>query len=116
MAMGSTGTVNMSVQMFKDIVTAVEEYEGKAKAYKEELEGIISGLVGKDFTGSAATGFQNFYTSKIEPANGQGLTDLMTAIKDIADAAMNAIPGETGLDEQLAEASNNAGSEAVAEV
>ena len=116
MAMGSTGTVNMSVQMFKDIVTAVEAYEGKAAGYKEELEGVINGLGGKDFSGSAATGFQNFYTSNIEPANGQGLKDLMKAIKDIAEAAMNAIPGAEGLDDQLAEASNNAGSEAAAEV
>ena len=46
MAMGSTGTVNMSVQMFKDIVTAVEAYEGKAAGLKTELEGVINGLVG----------------------------------------------------------------------
>lgn len=114
MAMGSTGTVNMSAQMFKDITTAVEEYEKTAATLKKNLESEINGLVGKDFVGAAADGFKAFYESNIEPANGDGLTKLMTAIKEIADAALKAIPGEDGLDDQLADASNNAGSDAAA--
>lgn len=116
MAMGSTGTVNLSVKMFEDIKAAVEEYKIATDALKSDLEGEINSLVGKDFTGSAADGFKNFYINNIMPANGEGLSKLLQAINEIADAAMEAIPGPDGLDDQLAEASNNAGSEAAAEV
>lgn len=114
MAMGSTGTVNMSAQMFNDIKAAVEEYRTTANNLKTDLEGVINGLVGTDFVGSAANGFKTFYTNNIEPANGEGLTNLLKAIDDIADAALKAIPGANGLDDQLADASNNAGSDAAA--
>lgn len=106
MAMGSTGTVNVSVKMFDDIKAAVEEYRSTAAALKTELEGEINGLVGKDFVGAAADGFKAFYTNNIEPANGEGLTKLLEAIDQIADAAKAAIPGAEGLDDQLAEGNN----------
>lgn len=106
MAMGSTGTVNLSAKMFDDIKEAVDTYRNTANSLKGELEGVINGLVGTDFVGSAANGFKAFYTNNIEPANGEGLTKLLEAIDQIADAAKAAIPGPEGLDEQLAEGNN----------
>lgn len=106
MAMGSTGTVNLSAKMFDDIKAAVDTYRTTTNALKSELEGVIDGLVGTDFVGSAANGFKAFYTNNIEPANGKGLTELLKAIDQIADAAKAAIPGPDGLDDQLAEGNN----------
>lgn len=106
MSMGSTGTVNVSAKMFDDIKSAVAEYRSTTAALKTELEGEINGLVGKDFIGSAANGFKAFYTNNIEPANGDGLTKLLDAIDQIADAAKSALPGAQGLDDQLGDANN----------
>ena len=103
MVMGSTGAVNVSAKMFDDIKAAVADYRSTAASLKERVEGEINGLVGKDFVGSAADGFKIFYTKNIEPANGDGLTKLLDAIDQIADAAKGALPGAEGLDEQLAE-------------
>ena len=112
MAMGSTGTVNVTVKMFEDIKEAVATYRSTAASLKSELEGEINGLVGKDFVGAAANGFKAFYTNNIEPANGEGLTKLLDAIDQIADAAKAALPGAEGLDEQLAEGNNQTASQA----
>lgn len=106
MAMGSTGTVNLSAKMFDDIKEAVSNYRTTTTALKSELEGVIDGLVGTDFVGAAADGFKAFYTGSIDPVNGEGLTQLLNAIDQIADAAKSAIPGANGLDDQLAEGNN----------
>lgn len=102
MAMGSTGTVNISVKMLTDIKDAVENYRGKTNSLREQLEGEVNGLIGNTFVGEAANGFKDFYTKNIVPANGEGLTNLLKAIDDIAQGAMDAIPGGNGLDDQLA--------------
>ena len=47
MAMGTTGTVNVSVKMFDDIKAAVETYRNTSAKLKERVEGEINGLVGK---------------------------------------------------------------------
>ena len=106
MAMGTTGTVNVSVKMFDDIKAAVETYRNTTAKLKERVEGEINGLVGKDFVGAAADGFKAFYTNNIEPANGDGLKKLLEAIDQIADAAKDALPGNQGLDDQLAAGNN----------
>ena len=103
MAMGSTGTVNMTAQMFKDMITAVEEYKKTTDSLKEALDGQVTGLVGTDFVGAAANGWQSFYNANIVPANGEGLDSLTKAITDIAQSCMDAIPGGNGLDDQLGE-------------
>lgn len=101
MAMGNTGTVNMTVQMFQDMIQAVDDYKATTDGLKETLDGLVNGLVGSDFVGAAADGWKSFYVANIQPANGEGLDKLMQAIKDIAEAAKNAIPGGDGLDDQL---------------
>ncbi|MEE0061639.1 MAG: hypothetical protein UE295_12495 [Acutalibacteraceae bacterium] len=103
MAMGTTGTVNISVKMFDDIKTAVADYRTKTNTLKDQLESEVNGLVGVSFVGEAANGFKDFYTKNIVPANGEGLANLLKAIDDIAQSASDAIPGGNGLDDQLAE-------------
>jgi uncharacterized protein YukE len=103
MAMGSTSTVNISVKMLTDVKDAVSDYRGKANSLKEQLESEVNGLVGSNFVGEAANGFKDFYNKNIVPANGEGLDKLLTAIDDIAQGALDAIPGGSGLDDQLAE-------------
>lgn len=103
MAMGSTGTVNITQKMMADIRSAVEEYRGKAKALQQRLEGEVNGLIPGNFSGAAADGFKAFYTKNIVPANGEGLDNLLKVIEDIAQGALDALPGGNGLDEQLAQ-------------
>ena len=81
-------------------------YRNTTAKLKERVEGEINGLVGKDFVGAAADGFKAFYTKNIEPANGDGLKKLLEAIEQIADAAKDALPGNQGLDDQLAAGNN----------
>lgn len=103
MAMGSTGTVNISVKMLTDIKEAVSDYREKTNTLKEQLDNEVNGLIGNSFVGEAANGFRDFYNNNIVPANGEGLTKLLNAIDEIAQGALDAIPGGNGLDDQLAE-------------
>lgn len=103
MAMGSTGTVNITVKMMTDIKDAVSDYREKTNSLKEQLDSEVNGLIGNGFVGEAANGFRDFYNNNIVPANGEGLFNLLKAIDDIAQGALDAIPGSNGLDDQLAE-------------
>jgi len=103
MAMGKTGTVNISVKMMTDIKDAVSDYRGKANSLKEQLQSEVDGLIYNHFVGEAANGFRDFYRNNIVPANGEGLDKLLQAIDDIAQGALDAIPGGNGLDDQLGE-------------
>lgn len=103
MAMGSTGTVNISVKMMTDIKQAVSDYREKADELAQQLDDEVKGLIGTGFVGEAANGFRDFYNNNIIPANGDGLKKLLDAIDEIAQGALDAIPGGNGLDDQLAE-------------
>lgn len=103
MAMGSTGTVNITQKMMTDIMNAVSDYRGKAKSLQERLDSEVNGLIPGNFSGAAADGFKFFYTKNIVPANGEGLENLLKAIDDIAQGTLDAIPGGNGLDDQLAD-------------
>ena len=103
MAMGSTGTVNITSKMMDDIMQAVSEYRTTTTALKADLEAEVNGLVGTSFVGAAADGFKFFFSTNIVPVIGEGVTDLLKAIDDIATATKNALPGQNGLDDQLGE-------------
>lgn len=106
MAMGTTGTVNITQKMMTDIKDAVSEYRSKAQANSDKLDGEVNGLIPANFSGAAAEGYKAFYDKNIVPATGEGLTNLLKAIDDIAQGALDAIPGGNGLDDQLAEGNN----------
>lgn len=103
MAMGSTGTVNITQKMMTDIMNAVSDYRGKAKALQERLDSEVKSLIPGNFSGAAAQGFEDFYKNNIATANGEGLANLLKAIDDIAQSTLDAIPGGSGLDDQLAD-------------
>lgn len=103
MAMGSTGTVNITKGMMADITKAVDEYRQKTNTLAQKLNDEVTGLIPEYFNGDAARGFRSFYDNNIVPANGEGLKNLLDAIDNMADSILKAIPGEGGLDEQLAD-------------
>lgn len=103
MAMGSTGAVNITKGMMADITSAVNDYRQKTNVLAQKLEDEVNDLIPEYFNGDAARGFKSFYDKNIVPANGEGLKNLLDAIDNIADSILKAIPGEGGLDEQLAD-------------
>lgn len=106
MAMGSTGTVNVSPEMIKNALKAIDDYRTVASAEYTTLNDTVTGLIPTSFSGSAATGFSTFYTNKIEPLTGKNLTDLLNALEEICNGILSAIPAAEGVDEKLAEGNN----------
>ena len=109
MAMGSTGTVNITGKMMDDIIQAVSNYRTTTNTLKDNLDAEINGLIGTSFVGAAADGFKAFYTNNIVPANGDGLANLLKAIDEIATATKDALPGQNGLDDQLGDGNSQSG-------
>lgn len=103
MAMGSTGTVNITPEMMTNAMSIIDEYRSQTNDLYTRLSEEMSGLIPGNFSGSAAEGFQFFYTDKIEPAAGEGLTKLLDALYQICEGTLKAIPAESGLDDQLGE-------------
>ena len=101
MAMGSTGTVNVAPEMLTNALGIIEEYKTATTNLKNGLDGTMNNLKGS-FSGSAADGFQFFYTDKIAPVIGDGLTQLLEALRQISQGILDAIPGDPGVDEVLA--------------
>lgn len=103
MAMGSTGTVNITPEMMTNAMSIIHEYRAETGNLYTRLSDEVAGLIPANFSGSAAEGFQFFYTDKIEPAAGEGLTKLLDALYQICEGILKAIPAENGLDDQLGE-------------
>ena len=103
MAMGSTGTVNITPEMMTNAMSIIDEYRAETGSLYTRLSDEVAGLIPANFSGSAAEGFQFFYTDKIEPAAGEGLTKLLDALYQICEGILKAIPAENGLDDQLGE-------------
>lgn len=101
MAMGSTGTVNITPEMMKQALDAIEEYQKQAVSLHDQLTETVNGLIPSSFSGSAADGFKVFYDTKIEPVVGEDLTKLLDALRDMCQGILDAIPGGNGIDEQL---------------
>ena len=81
MAMGSTGTVNVTPEMINSATSAIEEYETTVKTLYSQLEDTMSALIPGNFSGSAADGFKAFYDNNIKAVantddkeSGVGLT------------------------------------------
>lgn len=103
MAMGSTGTVNITPEMMTNAMSIIDEYRAETNNLYTRLSDEVAGLIPANFSGSAAEGFQFFYTDKIEPAAGEGLTKMLDALYQICEGILKAIPAENGLDDQLGE-------------
>ena len=103
MAMGQTGTVNITPEMMKNALSVIEDYRTKTDNLHNQLSEEVAGLIPGSFSGSAAEGFKYFYTEKIDPAVGEGLTQLLNALHDMCQGILEAIPDNDGLDDQLGE-------------
>ena len=82
MAMGNTGTVNVTPEMINNAKDAIQEYKDTVKTLYSQLEDTMSALIPGNFSGSAADGFKYFYDNNIK--------------------SVEAIPAERGVDESLA--------------
>lgn len=114
MAMGSTGTVNITPEMIKSALSAIEEYETTVKSLYSTLSSTMSELIPGNFSGSAAQGFKQFFDdniTKLANANDEstGVSQIIKLLKEIVNGISDAIPKETdGLDDQLAEQNTKA--------
>jgi len=109
--MGTTGTVNITVEMMSSALSALEQYESTTKSLYTQLNSAVTNLIPGSFSGSAATGFQTFYNNSIEPVTGQALTEIIATLRNIFESIQKQIPGmDVGVDEQLGKGNNSAGS------
>lgn len=109
MAMGETGTVNITHQMIQDIVDAVDTYRQTASSLATRLQSTVDTLIPGNFSGDAADGFRVFYENSIVPAVTSDLTSLLESIDQMADGIKTAIPGAQGLDDQLGDGNRQSG-------
>ena len=110
MAMGSTGTVNITPEMISAALSAVEEDESATDNLYTRLDTVVSNLIPGSFSGSAATGFETFYTSSIEPVTGQSVKDIIELLRNIINGINDAIPKDgDGLDDQLGTQNSSSG-------
>lgn len=103
MAMGNTGTVNITPEMMRNALNVIDEYRTNTSNLHTQLTDTVNGLIPGSFSGNAADAFKVFYNSSIEPAVGDGLTKLLKALQDITEETLKAIPDTNGLDDQLAD-------------
>lgn len=102
MAMGSTGTVNITPEMMRNALSAIEDYTTTTNNILTKLEGTVKELIPGNFSGNAAQGFESFYEHKILPLLGkEGLAGMIDALKQICEGALAALPDSDGLDDQL---------------
>lgn len=101
MAMGNTGTVNITPEMMKNALSAIEDYRTATNSIYEKLNGTVTGLIPSNFSGSAAQGFSDFFTDKITPVATDGLKNMLDALQSICQGTLEAIPDANGVDEQL---------------
>ena len=101
MAMGSTGTVNITPDMMKNALKVIEDFGDKTSSLLTSLTETVDTLLSSDFTGSAASGFKFFFDDKIVPALGTDLPKLISTLRDIVQGTLEAIPDAGGLDDEL---------------
>ena len=99
MAMGNTGTVNVTPEMINNAKDAIQEYKDTVKTLYSQLEDTMSALIPGNFSGSAADGFKYFYDNNIKSVAN---TDVNDSMNNIVDGISEAIPAERGVDESLA--------------
>lgn len=104
--MGSTGTVNITPEMMDAAVKAIADYRATTEELHKNVETEVTNLTSNDFTGSASSGFYNFYTNNIAPATGKSLTEALDTLEQICTSIKAAIPDVEGVDEQLGAANN----------
>ena len=109
MAMGTTGTVNITPEMISNALRAVEADETTAKSLHSKLEGTVNELIPGNFSGNAAKGFRTFFDDNIAKLTNAdekeaGIAKIIELLRGIINGISDAIPKEAeGLDDQLAD-------------
>lgn len=105
----------MATILTKAIITnakgAVDTYTTTVNKLNTDLDSIITQLIGANFSGAAANGYQTFYKNQVEPALTTNLTgeqnSLMASIKDILDSIESQLLNT--VDRKLGENNQNPG-------
>lgn len=106
--MGASGQINITSAMMTNAISAIDDYMATVKTEYGNISGAMSTLTAEYFNGSASNGFRNFYNNKIDPMlNNEGsLIKMLQSLRGICESAMKQLPGESGVDEGLAEINN----------
>lgn len=90
---------------------AINNYKTTCDAAFQNLDGAIAGIIGKDFLGDAATGYESFY-QQIKPAISTKLTGPSESITSMLESIMTAVEQMLNpVDPELGTANQNAGNE-----
>ena len=100
--MGSTGTINVSPEMMQAVLTAVGDCRTTFTSLNSRLEGIMTGLIPGNFSGSAANSVKAFYENKIKEATVTSAENIFSILEKVANGINSAIPLEEGVDEKIA--------------
>lgn len=121
MAMGTTSKVKIDGEM-QAAKQACTEYRTKISSLLTQLDSTVNGLLQSDFTGEAATAFQNFYkTNVFDFFSGENCTfDKYLSMFDkqddgLFDSIEKALIKDGGLDPSLAENNNSIGQSSTGE-
>lgn len=75
--------------IIQNATAKVDTYVNSTNGLYQELDGVMKGLIGIDFAGDAADGFQSFFDTQVKPALIDNLTaqqgSLMAGVKSILD-------------------------------
>lgn len=111
--MGTEGQINITKDMMKNAVEAIDAYQKAINGYNSELETEITGLIPTNFSGSAATGFKHFYDNQVKPNIETNLTSMLNSLKGVCNTISKQIPGDSeGVDDKLGEGNKNPGKSA----
>ncbi len=102
--MGADGEINIKSEMMTQAMQAIATYQESVKNTYKTLTETVEGVRGS-FEGAASNGYQKFYETQIkkmlEPKTGN-LAKLLSVLNDICDSALKQLPGDGGVDAELA--------------
>lgn len=106
--MGTAGEINIKSEMMTKAMAAITAYQDSVKTAYSDLDTVVTGLK-TSFEGSASNGYQTFYDTQIktmlDPQTGS-LAQLLSSLYDICDSALQQLPGDDGVDAELAKINN----------
>lgn len=106
--MGTEGTINITSEMMQKAKDAITAYQDIISTAYSDLTQTVDGIK-ESFTGAAGNGYRTFYETQIktmfEKESGT-LDKHLAVLTDICDSALSQLPGDNGIDEELAKVNN----------
>lgn len=101
----------LATQNISDAKAAIQAYKTACDVAFKEVDGAITGIMGEQFLGDAATGYSQFY-EQIKPAISTKLYGDAESITSMLDSIITAVEQMLNpVDPQLGTANQNAGNE-----